>query len=116
MSQNKKVQQLKATYETIFNKRQLPVEDVVYQCCLDAGDSYYLDIKDGALECKIGYHDAPTLTLYFPDIRTPLHIADGSLDPMTAFLRGDFRADGHLMLVMQYLMLFGPLSRHADLR
>lgn len=92
------------------------VEGIVYQCCFEQGEDYHLVITDNTLEVVAGTHAAPTLRLYFTDERVPQHIAEGKLDPMKAFLDGQFRADGHLLLVMQYLMLFGPLSPVADLR
>lgn len=92
------------------------VEDVVYQCCLEQGEDYHLVIANNILEVAPGTHAAPTLRLYFTNEQVPKLIAKGELDPMQAFLDEQFRADGHLLLVMQYLMLFGPLSPVADLR
>lgn len=110
------MEQLQRAYERTFRKYNLPVADIVYQCRLDTENHYHLTIKDGKLAMDIGVHPNPTVTLLFPDEATPLQICEGKLDPMAAFLEGHFRSDGHLLLVMQYLMLFGTLSAQADLR
>lgn len=107
---------LQQLYEDNFRQKQLAVADVIYQCQLETGDHYYLNVQKDNLEFGLGCHPTPTLTLYFPDTRVPFQIATGELDPMDAFLTGAFRADGYLLLVMQYLMLFGTLSAQADLR
>lgn len=110
------MQQLQKTYAAAFAQYPLAIKDIVYQCCLDTKAHYYLAIESGQLSVQSGVHSSPTVTLFFPDKTAPLLICEGKLDPMTAFLEGQFRSDGHLLLVMQYLMLFGTLSAQADLR
>ena len=92
------------------------MNDVIYQCCLEQGNDYHLIISNNTLKVHANTHAQPTLRLYFPDVEIPKRIAQGDLDPMQAFLDGQFRSDGHILLVMQYLILFGQLSAAADLR
>jgi len=111
------LKKLKDLYCRMFEQHKpLAVHDAIWQCSLETGENYYLRLHSGQLEFGEGRHAHATLTLYFTSTEIPVQIAAGKLDPMAAFLNGDFRSDSHLLLVMYYLMLFGPLAANADLR
>lgn len=111
------MQELKDLYCTLFQKRSIAATtDVVWQCILNTGENYYLNVINGQFEFGEDQHASPTLTLYFTNAKIPMQIASAELNPMTAFLNNDFRSDSHLLLVMYYLMLFGPLAADVDLR
>lgn len=78
----------------------------VYQFRVDAGDSFHLEVADGSLQVVGGAHAAPSVTMLFPDVETALALLEGHLDPMQAFLDGQIRSDGNLILALQLGGLF----------
>lgn len=77
-----------------------------YQFRIDGEDHFHLRIEEGSLSIHLGAHEAPCVTLLFPDIETALGILEGDLDPMQAFLDGHIRSDGNLILALQLGGLF----------
>lgn len=51
------------------------------------------------------------VTFEFPSVRQALELAFGQADPIAAFMAGEFRSDGHLLLVFLFLSLFRPGPR-----
>ena len=82
--------------------------EAVYQLRFRDSAPYHLTIKDAVLRHAEGEHAAPTVTLYFDSFENHRALIEGRLDPMDAFLLGQFRADGHIVLVMRMLQLFVP--------
>ena len=82
--------------------------DAVYQLRFRDAGPYHLGIRGGELSCADGEHHAPTVTLYFDSFDNHMAVIQGRLDPMDAFLNGQFRADGHIVLVMRMLQMFVP--------
>lgn len=77
-----------------------------YQFRIAGEDHFHLRIVNGTLTVHEGAHDAPCVTMLFPDVGTALGLLEGSLDPMEAFLEGQLRSDGNLILALQLGGLF----------
>jgi len=77
-----------------------------YQFQIAGEDHFHLCIVKGTLTIHQGAHQTPCVTMFFPDVETALGILEGSIDPMQAFLDGQIRSDGHLILALQLGSLF----------
>jgi putative sterol carrier protein len=62
-------------------------------------------IKDGACEIKEGTHDSPTTTLSM-SAETWLAIVNKQLNGMQAFMSGQLKATGDIMLASRIEQLF----------
>ena len=62
-------------------------------------------IKDGACEIKEGTHDSPTVTLSLSG-ETWLAIVNKQLNGMQAFMSGQLKATGDIMLASRIEQLF----------
>lgn len=82
--------------------------EAVYQLRFDDAPPYQLQVSDNAMTVTEGEATAPTVTVFFDSFANHAAIIEGRLDPMQAFLAGQFRADGHIVLVMRMLQLFVP--------
>jgi putative sterol carrier protein len=64
-------------------------------------------IKDGNVNVSKGTHAAPELTVT-ADTADVLAVADGKLDPMTAFMQGKAKVQGDVTEAMELARLFMP--------
>ena len=64
-------------------------------------------IKDGHVNVAKGAHPAPELTVT-ADTADILAVADGKLDPMTAFMQGKAKVQGDVTEAMELARLFMP--------
>lgn len=64
-----------------------------------------LVIKDGNVNVASGTHAAPELTVT-ADTEDILAVADGKLDPMTAFMQGKAKVQGDVTGAMELARLF----------
>lgn len=64
-------------------------------------------IKDGHVNVAKGAHAAPELTVT-ADTADILAVADGKLDPMTAFMQGKAKVQGDVTEAMELARLFMP--------
>ena len=69
-------------------------------------------IHNGEVTC---YEDessapAPELIIYFRDVEQALEIVSGRGNPIEAFMRGEFRSNGHIVWVFQTLAAFSKQS------
>ncbi len=78
----------------------------VYQFHTGDDARFHLEISDGNLLVSPGSHAKPSVTMLFPDAETALALLEGRLDPMQAFLNGQIRSDGNLILALQLGGLF----------
>lgn len=79
----------------------------VYQLRIGQSHAAHLIIDQGRLTVVPGRHEAPSLTVYYPDTDTALGLLEGDLDPMEAFMAGHWRSDGHLIFALQLTRIFG---------
>ena len=64
-------------------------------------------INDGNVNVEKGTHTAPELTVT-ADTDDILAVADGQLDPMTAFMQGKAKVQGDITKAMELARLFMP--------
>lgn len=79
--------------------------DLVFQFDIEDADTYHLLIKDGSLDIVIGEHDDPNVTLIM-DTDTMIGIMSGKIDGMQAFMVGNLRAEGDMVLATKLSELF----------
>ncbi|RMF16709.1 MAG: SCP-2 family sterol carrier protein [Gammaproteobacteria bacterium] len=89
-----------------FNADAAAGLDLVFQFNIEDADNYYLVVKDGTCELGAGDHDDPSVTLIMSS-ETLQGIVNGETDGMQAFMAGQLRAEGDMMLAMKLGELFG---------
>ncbi|WP_163834444.1 SCP2 sterol-binding domain-containing protein [Spartinivicinus ruber] len=87
-----------------FNADAAAGMDVVFQLQIE-DDSYHIVVKDGNCDMVEGSHDDPSVTLTM-DSETFTGIMNGSVDGMQAFMAGQLRAEGDVMLATRLSELF----------
>lgn len=88
-----------------FNADAASGMDNVFQFSIEDGDNYYIAIKDGGFEVGQGDHDDPSVTLILTS-ETLVAIMTGETDGMQAFMAGQLRAEGDMMLATRLGDLF----------
>lgn len=77
----------------------------VFQFTVLDTDSFYLQISQGQCSCQFGEHPDPSVTLEM-DEATLLRVMTGEQDGMSAYLKGQLRASGNIILATQLGKLF----------
>ena len=92
---------------SVFNPGAAAGLDAIFQFEItgEGGGNWNVAIKDGACEIKEGTHDAPTATLSMA-VETWLAIANKELNAMQAFMSGQLKATGDIMLASRIEQLF----------
>ncbi|MDD7804729.1 MAG: SCP2 sterol-binding domain-containing protein [Endozoicomonas sp. (ex Botrylloides leachii)] len=88
-----------------FNADAAAGVDLIFQFKIEDGDSYHLTVKDGGFNILEGYHDAPNVTLIM-DAKTMIGVMSGEMDGMQAFMMGQVRAEGDMILATKLNELF----------
>ncbi|ABC29334.1 SCP2 sterol-binding domain-containing protein [Hahella sp. KA22] len=88
-----------------FNADAASDLDLVFQFSIEDADNYHLVVKNGGCELIQGDHDDPSVTLIM-NSDTLKGIVSGETDGMQAFMAGDLRAEGDMMLAMKLGQLF----------
>ena len=91
--------------EQNFNADAAAGLDLVFQFDIEDDSAYHLVIKDGNCELKEGKHDDPSVTLIM-NTETLQGIVRGETDGMQAFMAGQLRAEGDMMLATKLGELF----------
>jgi len=97
-----------ATFETLkdnFNADAASGIDLVFQFNIEDDENYSLTIANGTCELTAGDHDDPSVTLIM-NIETLNGIVSGETDGMQAFMAGQLRAEGDMMLATKLGELF----------
>lgn len=89
-----------------FRQGFLQRERAVFQFNFDVDEPFYLQIDGADLDLQPGQHPQPTINLYIDNHQTCWGLLDGRVDGMEAFLRGQYRADGNIVLSQLLLYLF----------
>ncbi|UZE97885.1 SCP2 sterol-binding domain-containing protein [Alkalimarinus alittae] len=95
-------------FETLkdnFNADAAAGVDLVFQFAIEDADDYHLVINDGKCELIAGEHDDPSVTLIM-NTETLQGIVSGETDGMQAFMAGQLRAEGDMMLATKLGELF----------
>ncbi len=92
---------------SVFNPSAAAGLDAVFQYEItgEGGGNWMVTIKDGACEIKEGTHDSPTTTLSM-SAETWLAIVNKQLNGMQAFMSGQLKASGDIMLASRIEQLF----------
>jgi len=97
-----------STFETLknnFNADAASGIDLVFQFNIEDAENYSLTIADGTCELAAGDHDDPSVTLIM-NTETLKGIVSGETDGMQAFMAGQLRAEGDMMLATKLGELF----------
>ena len=88
-----------------FNADAAAGMENVFQFSIEDGDDYYIAINNGEFEIANGTHDDPSVTLILTT-ETLVGIMTGETDGMQAFMAGQLRAEGDMMLATKLGELF----------
>ncbi|WP_151705487.1 SCP2 sterol-binding domain-containing protein [Nitrincola alkalilacustris] len=88
-----------------FNAEQGKGLQAVFQFLLNDSEAFHLVIKDEACVSEYGEHPDPDITLIM-DESTFMQVISGELDGMSAFMKGQLRAEGNVMLATRLGKLF----------
>lgn len=99
------VQSVFEKLEKNFNADAAAGLDLVFQFDIEDDGSHHLIIKDSTCELKDGKHDDPSVTLIM-NSETLQGIVSGETDGMQAFMAGQLRAEGDMMLATKLSELF----------
>ena len=72
-------------------------QSMVIQFDITDGDTYHLNIQNGALEVAEGSNDDPSVVLIM-DSDTFVGVMTGEVNGMQAFMTGKLRTEGNMML------------------
>ncbi|MCD8513852.1 MAG: SCP2 sterol-binding domain-containing protein [Nitrincola sp.] len=89
-----------------FNPAQAESLNVTYQFNLSDAENFYIRIREKHCETEYGSHTDPDITLIM-DEATLIRIMTGEQDGMSAFMKGQLRAEGNVMLATRLGKLFG---------
>lgn len=88
-----------------FNPEQAQGLSAVFQFRLNDAEPFYISINAGECESHFGLHEDPSLVLRL-DEATLIRIINGEQDGMGAFMKGQLRAEGNVMLATRLGKLF----------
>jgi len=77
----------------------------IFQFRITDAEPFYIDIRNGECHCCYGLHEDPSLVLHL-DEATLVRIISGEQDGMSAFMKGQLRAEGNVMLATRLGKLF----------
>lgn len=91
----------------VFNPSAAQGLDAVIQYNItgEGGGNWNITIKDGACQIQEGSHDSPTVTLTMSS-ETWLSIVNKEINGMQAFMSGQLKASGDVMLAQRIEQLF----------
>jgi len=89
----------KREFKPHFQPGFLQRDTCVFQFRFKEDSPFYLDIVGEDFDFHAGVHENATITLDISDHETCWGLLDGRIDGMKAFMEGDFRADGNIVLI-----------------
>ena len=107
MSSNITLTQVFNKLQDRFNPESAKGLNKTFQFSLNDADSFYLSIENSKLVSNWGEHKDPNITLIM-DEATFIGVIQGEIDGMSAFMKGQLRAEGDVMLATK----LGKLFRH----
>ncbi|MEH6575736.1 MAG: SCP2 sterol-binding domain-containing protein [Amphritea sp.] len=88
-----------------FMPEQATGVSATYQFLLDDADDFFFTIQAQQLEVMNGEHSDPDITLIL-DSDTFIRVVTGEQDGMSAFLKGQLRAEGNVILATKLSKYF----------
>lgn len=91
----------------VFNPSAAQRLDVVIQYNItgEGGGNWNITIKDGSCQIQEGSHDSPTVTLTMSN-ETWLSMVNKEINGMQAFMSGQLKVSGDIMLAQRIEQLF----------
>lgn len=105
MSDHLTLEKIVQKLPTKFNPSQASGLNAVYQFTLNDAEDFYLSIDETSCSSHYGRHQDPDITLVM-DEATFIRVIKGDQDGMSAFMKGQLRAEGNVMLAMRLGKLF----------
>ena len=101
------VKEVFTTMPEVFNPSAAQGLDVIFQFNItgEGGGNWNVTVKDAACQVKEGIHDTPTVTLTMSS-ETWLGIVNKTLNGMQAFMSGQLKVSGDIMLSQRIEQLF----------
>ncbi len=101
------VQQIFSKMPEVFNANAAQGLDAVFQFDItgEGGGQWHVIIKDGSCQVSEGTHASPSVTLTMSG-ETWLGIVNKQLNGMQAFMSGQLKATGDIMLAQRIEQLF----------
>ena len=93
------------TMQSKFNADAAAGLDLIFQFNIEDADTYHLIVKDGTCELGQGENDDANVTLIM-NTDTLEGIVAGETDGMQAFMSGQLRVEGDMMLATKLGELF----------
>lgn len=94
-----------AEMEQRFDAGEASSMDETFQYDIEDAGSWNVIIKDGACSVSEGEHDDPSVTLGM-NAETFVGVLNGDVDGMQAFMTGDIKASGDIMLATRLTAIF----------
>ncbi len=93
--------------ESVFDSNAAQGMDAVFQFEItgDGGGSWHIVIKGGTCQVNEGVHEAASVTLTL-SAETWLGMVNKEVDGIQAFMSGQLKADGDIMLAQRITQLF----------
>jgi putative sterol carrier protein len=111
MSQQISVNQVIDKLPSRFCKEQAKDLTSIFQFIIDDQDAFYIDIRNQQCQVIRERHQDPDITLFVGG-ETFIRVVTGQQDGMSAFLKGQLRAEGNLMLATRLGKLFSRERQH----
>lgn len=92
----------------VFRPEAARDADHVYQFEVAGRDAFHLEVRSGTLRVGTGAHPEPSVRFLFEDLTTAIEVVSGQKDAITAFMAGQVRTDGNLILALQLGLIFRP--------
>ena len=100
------LKQKKLILQPHFNPNLLQRNSTVFQFQFTDDENFFLFVTERSFKFNPGNTANPTLTLLLDRHETCWQLLTGNLDGMTAFMEGNYRADGNIVLSQLLLYLF----------
>ena len=94
------------TFEPNFKPHLLQRTSTVFQFRFTSGKDFFLFVSQDSFSFNEGIATNPTLTLYLAHHEICWQLLMGTHDGMDAFMNGQYRADGNIVLSQLLLYLF----------
>ena len=93
-------------FEPHFKPALLQRTSTVFQFRFTSSEDFFLSVSQDSFSFNEGSATNPTLTLYLDHHETCWQLLMGTRDGMNAFMNGQYRADGNIVLSQLLLYLF----------
>jgi putative sterol carrier protein len=88
-----------------FNPEQAADLNAIFQFRITDAAPFFITIDAGECASEYGVHDDPNLVLHLNEA-TLIRIISGEQDGMSAFMKGELRAEGNVMLATRLGKVF----------